>query len=462
MNENVTDNTKVGAKPKKKLGAGNIILIAMGGVLLAMIIAIAVFLIVKPTFINGIVSNAMLVKLVKDKEIECTVDADITYGTFNAETEALFWRTELEDEQMATMVEIGKMRVYYISGYLYLENGRGFTLGGKKDSSGYSDALNALPDLLEGYTVYSEKTSSGRKYSVTVTGQGAIDFVEQLYPDYADKISDVDDIKISLVSSDWKITSIEVEGSATLEGGKEAELDARIEIIPESERSEHEIPQAVLDNIGEDIEKLEVSQDMIDIAYAISRFYSKDPNAADISIATDLAIITLDYDNLGWYRCKIDDQWINYVRVASKNHYYNGNGSCNADGSSLNEAEKSSVDIAMIVDAVYDIFLERKFSATEKDGQTLYQIDLDKDDITNLVTTFLPKYVDYISKIETATASVTTVEGQVTEVSLVLNGSVSVLFFNKDFFVSLTFTPVEDVDSVEFDIPDAVIEALID
>lgn len=371
MDVNTVEKAK---KPKLRLNKGLIVLLALLGVLLALVIALVIFIASKPTFINGIVTDIMLVNLAKDKEIECVVDADIKYGTFEAETDARFWRTELDDEMMATMVEIGEMQVYFIDGVLYLENGRGFKTEGKGNAD-YSTAINALPELLDGYKVNSRKTNDGREYYVVVTGDGAIDYVTELYPDYADKIAEVEDIEIKLVSKNWKITKIKLEGSAILENGNEAELNATIKIIDSADRSEHKIPQEVLDAIGDDVEKLTVSQDMIDLAYAISRFYSKDPNAAQISLSTNVTFFELGYDNIGWYRCKVDEEWINYVSVANKKHYYNGNGSCNADGSNLNEAEQGSVDIAKIVDSVYDIFLERKFSATEEDGAMHYEVD---------------------------------------------------------------------------------------
>ena len=454
------DTVEKAKKPKLRVSKGQIILLALLGVLLALVITVVVFIASKPTFINGIVTDILLVRLAKDKEIECEVDADIKYGTFEAETEARFWRTELEDELMATMVEIGNMKLYFIDGALYLENGRGFKTEGKGNAD-YSAAISSLPDLLDGYTVNSRKTNDGREYYVVVTGDGAVDYVTDLYPDYADKISEVEDIEINLLVEDWKITRIRLAGSAILDNGNEAELDAVIKVIDDADRSEHEIPQAVLDAMGDDVENLTISQDMIDLAYAISRYYSKDPNAAQISLATNVTFFELGYDNVNWYRLKVEDEWINYVSVANKKYYYNGNGSCNADGSNLNEAEKAPIDIAKVVDSVYDIFLERKFSATEEDGTTLYQVELDKEDVSNLVATYLPKFLTYADKVESAEATLTVVEGQVTEVKLVLHGSVKILFLQKAFDVWLTFTPETDIDSVEFDVPDEVVEALI-
>jgi len=447
-------------KPKKRLSTGLIVLLGLCGVLLALIVAAGIVIASKPTLINGVITDIMLVRLAKDKEIECTVDADIKYGTFETQTDAKFWRTELEDGMMATMVEIGDMQLYFIDGAMYLENGRGFKTEGKGNAD-YSEAINSLPDLLEGYTVNSRKTNEGREYYVVVTGDGARDYVEDLYPDYADKITEVEDIEIKLVTKNWKITKIKLEGSAVLENGNEAELDATIKIIDAKDRSEHEIPQAVLDAMGDDIEELTISQDMIDLGYAVSRFYSKDPNAAQIALSTDVTFFELEYDNIGWFRCKIEDEWINYVSVANKNYYYNGYGSCNADGSNLNEAEQKPVDIAKIVDSVYDIFLEKKFSATEENGATIYKVDLDKADVSQLIANYLTRFMDYSDKIQSAEAMVTVVEGQVTDVELVLHCNIKVLFINKDFNVWMNFTPIEDMDSVEFDIPDEVVDALI-
>ena len=457
MNELTEQKEK---KTKKRLSKGMIVLFSLCGVLLVLIGVVVYLFVSRPTFFNGILSDIMLVRLARDKEIECEVDADISYGTFSAETDARFWRTELKDGKMATMVEIGNITVYFVDGCVYLENGRGFKTEGKGNAD-YSKAISALPELLDGYTVYSEKTSDGIEYYVTVTGDGAIDYVTELYPDYADKIDEVEDIEIRLVTEKWRITQIRVEGSATLENGTEAELDAVIDVIPQSERSEHKLPQEVLDALDDDVEALTISQEMIDLGYAISRFYSKDPNAAQISVSTDVAFIELGYDNMGWYRFTVDDEWINYVNVGSKKYYYNGNGSCNAEGEMLSEVEEGPVDIAKVVDSVYDIFLEKKFNATEENGEDIYTIDLDKEDISKLVDTYLPKFLSYADKVDTATATLRVVEGQVTELSVVLSGSVQIFFINKSFNVWLTFTPTTDMDSIEFDVPDEVAETLL-
>lgn len=447
-------------KTKKKLNVGQIVLLGLCGLLLALIIGLVVLIVSKPTLINGVIVDILLVRVVDDKEIECKVDADIKYGTFNAETEARFWRTEVEDDLTATMVEVGEMQIYFIDGCMFLENGRGFKTEGKGDAD-YSKVINALPDLLDGYSVNSRKNGGEKEYYVVVTGDGAIDFVTQLYPDYADRITDVDDIEITIVAENWKIRKVRVEGGASLDNGNDAELDATITIIPSADREEHTVPQEILDALDDDIEKLTISQEMIDFGYAVSRYYSKDPNAAQIAISTDVAFFDIGYDKIGWYRLKVEDEWINYVSALGQKYYYNGNGRCNAHGGNLKESENTPIDLVEAIDSVYDIFLEKKFSTTVVNDQTIYQVDLDDEDISKLVSTYLPKFSTYADKIDTATATVTVEEGQVVDVSLVLSGNIRVFVVNKDFNVFITFTPIEDLDSVEFDVPDEVIEALI-
>jgi len=455
-------NLSKGKLSKRKLSKGVIVLISLAGVLLAGIIAVVIILLCNPTIINGFIIEPMLVNLAKDKELECNIEADIAYGSFVGETEVRFWRTELDDGVNATSLQMGKMQVYIVEGCLYLENGRGFKLeGNDNEKADYSKAINGLPDLLKDYKIYSSKTAKGKRYSVLVTGEGAIDYVYQLYPDYADKIDSVDDIEITLLVENSKITEIGLEGSAVLNNGNEAELDAKIEIIPVNKRSDHSLPKAVEDNLGDEVEKLTISQDMIDIAYAIGRFYSKDPNRADLSISTDIAFFDLGYDNMGWYRCKIDDEWINYVQVGSKKYYFNGNGRCDEAGKPLSDSQSSAIDIATIVDTVYDIFLAKKFTAVENNGVTEYQLILDKEDISGLVGEFAPSVLNIANKVNEAVATITAENGQITGLNIVLTGHVQVLFINKDFDVVLTFTPATEISESDFDIPDAVIEELI-
>ena len=405
------------------------------------------------------------------EELAMEISVSATLGGADLDTEAVLCRTELDGEAVS-VITLDGVSVYYSDGTLYLENGTSYGLSSLVPD--YGRLLDLAEDLFRTTDLTRSTDDDVTTWALTAEGDDAADLLEILLPAAEDAVSTSQTIRVELEAEDGELTALRFRADGTLADAAQTAFSVRAEAAALEDVPDADIPAAVEDAIadadsgdaddeeGDDAGAADagvtaaVTSDLLNLVSAWSSLYGQEVIAADMTLSADLGPLQVS-QTLAYYETEAEGTTIRSVQKNRLQLYFTEDTVCDADGDSLELADAQLADSAALLDLVYALCLNGDFSCEGEADSRVYTITLDEDGMQAVILAIAPDAADLDITFSEGSAAVTVEDGALTDISIRVDGTISILLAETDIAAAAEIVFREDDG---FAVPDAVLEAL--
>lgn len=449
-----SDDQESGKAPAGKKSVLRIILRLVNLIFLALVVSLTVYLAKNPEIINERIGYIIAVKMSENNDLSMDVSVLLKADGNEWETSSYVCSVTGGDDKY-TYLETGGAELYKHNEMVYLPNGKAFDMTGIIPD--YDGVYSILPSLIIGSKITAERVDGGTQRVFWITGNDADRILNAISGSYTSMIASVENAQISIISSNWKVKTLTVKGNIVLSDGQRATLECKM--VEHEQAREVVVPDAVINAVSSGAAGAEITPEMLELVYAFGRFNNQDPAVCDIKAGAKGTVISLSND-LTWFRCRENDQWINCVTRNGVSYYYNKNGSCTSKGVLLSDAQKESVNIAELIDITYELLTKGELSVSEAGNETAYKLDLGDDVIEEMLHRMAPEMKDIDKVISSGSITAKVKDGEISDINISISGTVEFVMITKSFTVSANITPSVLKTGFDYAIPEEVINTL--
>ena len=374
---------------------------------------------------------------IADRELD--FDADIT-------------RTGIGNTPVTTISENGRT-LYYADDVVFLPDGTAYKL-----SSDVPDYSRILDQLLELYSLVDVEAVDGM-YNMNAEGDSARKLLELLLPGAKSLLSDTNRLTVDLLTEADALTEIHFTGAGNLADSVKTpfSVSAVVKILPASGGN---IPQVISDAVlSGDYQAQEVySDDLVRLIHAWKDYNVRNPIGADIKISADLGpmVVTEDFR---FYQWKVEESVIHGMEKENLTVYLANGTLYDTQGRSLPLGSAPQMDMAAILDLVYQNFSNARFQCENTEEGFLYTVTLNEAGMNALMTAVLPEVAEMDISHRDGTMQLLIRDGTLHSIRIFCGGSAKVAVV--DVAVTLSMEMVM-MDTVLAELPDPIMLLVAD
>lgn len=351
-----------------------------------------------------------------------------------------------------TVISQSGRTLYYGDGVVFLEDGSAWQLNG--DAPDYSRLLEQLTQL---YSQVDVEAAEG-VYTLAVSEDAAGKLLELLLPAAKDLLSDASRLTVDLATTEGALAQIHFTGAGNLADSVKTpfSVTAQLNVLPPDPP---ELPEAVAHALDTgDYQAQEVySEDLVRLVHVWQSYQAKAAFGANVTASADCGPLQLSEDFLlyGW---NTGNDPIFAVEKKDITVYLTDSAICDAQGRAIQAGAAETMDVATILDLVYQSFKNVAYQCEQTQDGYLYTVKLNPQGMKTLMAAILPKSQNLDILYSTGTISLLLTEDAPVSLRLTCGGSTQVAFVNVAVSMSMELTPLED--SQIPDLPDAVLKKL--
>ena len=370
---------------------------------------------------------------------ELDFDADIT-------------RTGIGNTPVTTISENGRT-LYYADDVVFLPDGTAYKL-----SSDVPDYSRILDQLLELYSLVDVEAVDGM-YTMNAEGDSARKLLELLLPGAKSLLSDTNRLTVDLLTEADALTEIHFTGAGNLADSVKTpfSVSAVVKILPASGGN---IPQVISDAVlSGDYQAQEVySDDLVRLIHAWKDYNVRNPIGADIKISADLGpmVVTEDFR---FYQWKVEGSVIHGMEKEDLTVYLANGALYDTQGRSLPLGSAPQMDMAAILDLIYQNFSNARFQCENTEEGFLYTVTLNEAGMNALMTAVLPEVAEMDISHRDGTIQLLIRDGTLHSIRIFCGGSAKVAVV--DVAVTLSMEMVM-MDTVLAELPDPIMLLVAD
>lgn len=314
-----------------------------------------------------------------------------------------------EGDTSVFALEEGGHTIYLSEEAIYLENGKAFHIGEAKSNA--TSLLEQVIKLFEATQITRTTEQDKVIYSISTTGEDAKKVLAILVPATEGQLASAQTTQIRIIASDGMLQRVEIEGNATLKDAMETSIEISAKLFDFSTlKQEYEIPQAVINAINNtESTSLEImGEDFYRLLFAWMEFNKEEQNG----------IVVLNVD-CGPIHFEKEHDWAKIRQ--------------NADDIS------NITDINSVLDLVYQICMDGKFSCEKLGDSSIFQIVLKEDAIQHLSQTIAPQIQTQVVNLTKGTLEVVVEGNKIVSITIAIDGTVMVLFSEVDASIGTEF-----------------------
>lgn len=300
-------------------------------------------------------------------------------------------------------------RIYMTSEAVFLENGRGYSLG----TAISTDLLKQVQKLYKVAEVTRLEEEAGQRYSITTSGEGAKAVMALLVPSTQEQLADIGETTVHITTKDGSLNAVEIQGTAALNDAMETQIgvSARISDIAEADAQACEIPAEVWTKI--------CSTDTASLTHMDTELYHLLLAWIDFSGKQQDGSVALQV-SCGPINLKTEHDWRSIV---------------NKTADIANKAE-----LAAIPDLIYEICLNGAFSYERMGDVYKFQLELGEEDMKTLAETLAPDIQTQAVNLTDGIVKVQIKDDSIESFEIAINGTVKVLVSEVEASIGAVFT----------------------
>jgi len=423
-------------------------------IILAGVVALTVYLSKNPEIIYGKVAYAISMRVANMDSLSFDSVITVSTGDETEETHAHV-NTVKKDGSTYAKIETNGAVIYKCGDRMILESGKAFEIS--ECVPAYENIFALLPSIIGDTRMGAERVDGGTRRSFALSNEMAGEVIRQVLGEYSSRIASVENASIVLLSANWNIKTATLKGSVILTNGERAVIECVITMT--SDEEETVIPDAVIEGASSEAPAVKITPEMLDLVYAYGRFNSKDPSACDVELIAKGEILTVGSD-LTWFRVREDGDRINCVTKNGVALYYNENGACTSKGVSLADAQKEVVETAKLMDAAYELCMKGNLVILQDKNTVTYRLDMDEETMSDLLSVMAPEMDEVDKKLTSGTIYVYVRDGEISDISINVSGSVKLVNLERSFGVTVKAVPTSLKAGYDYKIPTEVLAAL--
>lgn len=359
----------------------------------------------------------------------------------------------LSDQTPVTVISESGRTLYYADGSVFLKDGSAYRLN--SDAPDYSLLLDQLTQL---YTQVDVAAVNGI-YSLSISGESAGDLLELLLPGAKELLSDTNRLTVDLMTSENNLTQIHFTGAGNLADSVKTPFSVSAQLNILSPASP-EIPEAIASALatGDYQARNVYSDDLVRLVNVWRAYKVKSTFGSTITVSADCGPLQLAED-FQFYQWKTENSSIYGIQKEGLSLYFTDTAVCDAQGRALQTGSAETVDVATILDLVYQNFKNADFQCEAVQDGYLYTVTLNSAGMKTLMTAVLPKAEALDIQYSAGAIQLLLTEDTLKSIQLTCGGSAKVALVNVDVSLSMELIPLNDNRIPA--LPDAVTDKLI-
>lgn len=351
-----------------------------------------------------------------------------------------------------TIISESGRTLYYGDGVVFLEDGSAWRLN--SDAPDYSRLLEQLTQL---YSQVDVEAVDG-VYTLTISEDASGALLELLLPAAKSLLSDTNRLTVDLGTDQGVLTQIHFTGAGNLADSVNTPFSVTAQLSVLSP-APPEIPEAVAHALSSgDYQAQNVySDDLMRLVNVWRAYKVKAAFGSGISVSVDCGPLQLS-ENFQFYQWKTENTLIYGIEKADFTLYLTDSAVCDAQGRAIQTGGAETVDVATVLDLVYESFKNADFQCRQTQDGYLYTVSLNPEGMQTLMTAVLPKSQTLDIHYSTGAIDLLLTEDSLKSIQLTCGGSVKVALVNANVSLSMELTPLED--SRIPSLPEAVISGL--
>lgn len=456
VEDELQDTERTAKKPRNKVLS--VVLTCFNFAVFVALIAFTIYLSRNPEIVSSKIAYYLVMKAEADNSTQFDVSLKVTDDNEEFVSNSYVINTE-EAGSKFVCIQTEGVTLYKSRNKVFLESGASFEVSSIIPE--YEQILGRLPKVLTESAMHAERVDGGTMYFIELSRDNVGAVLSDITGEYGTLIKTVENASITLFSNSYKLKNIEIKAGGEASDGKRYSLDCSIDIVNGDDAKEVVIPKEVVEAAKSDALSPSITPEMLRLLYAFGDFYGKEKTACSIELSASGGVISLS-DSLLYTRSRVKNDFISCVSKNGISLYFNDKGACTAKGATLTEIQKNTVEAAEVIDAAYRLLLSGNLEITGVRGTYSYKLDLDDESIDALTSEFAPDLKNVEKEFTKGYIQVIVTDGKLTELKIKAVGDAKRLFSTRAFGVQAKVTPLIYDQSVNYEVPSVVFEALSD
>jgi len=330
----------------------------------------------------------LLSDMAEDPALALEAQVDTRLGSRELSARASLARTQAGGKTVTCVTQEG-IPFYFAEDAVLLENGKVYRTGGLLTD--YSALLSEAASLYRETEVSVSQANGETVYTVTAQGEAARKLLSLLLP--SDALSDAYTVQAELCTDGEAVTSLRFSSEGALRDENSTAYTVSARLRPISGGEAPVLPEAVAARVSSgDLSGGEaVSGDLLRLLSAWASLYGGNGFSARIALSADCGPLGLA-ETLHYARIQEGGSEVHCLRKGDLALYFNEKGVCNSRGGGISASERSFVESARLLDAVYQLCLNGAYSCVETGpDRYLYTLSLSGEDMAQAAFAIAPQ-----------------------------------------------------------------------
>ena len=438
------------SKPKRSKKKVWIIVVVI--ILLAAVAATLYYLPMAQKATETIQAYEILKDYLEQPEQTVTLDVRAKISDQELDFSADVTRSLVGGTTVTTVSESGRT-LYYADGVVFLPNAAAYKLN--SDAPDYSLILD---QLLEMYSLVDVQSVDGI-YTITAENAHATRLLELLIPAAKTLLPDTNSMTVDLITEADALTEIHFTGAGNLTDSVKTpfSVSAVIKVLPSGGA---EIPHAVANAISTgNYQAQEIySDDLVRLVNVWKSYKTMNPVGADVTVSADCGPVVLTED-FRFYQWKVEDFVIHGIEKDGKTVYLTEDIICDAEGRAIQTGSTEDIDMAAVLDIVYQNFSNAKFQCEEAEEGYLYTVTLNQTGMKKLMEAVIPQTTGMDISYRDGSIQLVVVDDTLQSISITCGGSTKVAIVDVAVYLNVQMQLMDG--NITEDLPDAVKNLLV-